>query len=62
MLELGSIGIGFLPGYLLLHQLHRMLIGKAGNVQSIAYNLDDRAAILVNERCNIESIFLGVAL
>jgi hypothetical protein len=34
-----------LPGYLPLYQFYHMLIGKAGDVEAIAHNLDHRPAI-----------------
>ena len=51
-----------LPCNLAFYQLHRVLVWKAGNIQTIAHNLNHRAAILVNQVSNIERIFLRVAL
>jgi hypothetical protein len=51
-----------LPSYLLLYQLNRMLVWKAGNVEPKSHNLDNRSAILVYQVSRIERILLCVRL
>ena len=43
---------------LLLHSLHRLLIGKAGDGEAISHNLQHCLAILVNEMSQVQRVFL----
>ena len=51
-----------LPCYLPFHQFHCMLIGKAGDVQAVAYHFDHRMAVFVYEASNIQGPLFRVTL
>jgi hypothetical protein len=47
----------FLPGYLTFHQLHRMVIRQAQDIQAIPHNLNHCLVILVHQVRNVERPF-----
>jgi len=49
-------------GYLPFHQLHCVLIGKAGNVQAKAYHLYDRMVVFVHQASNVHGPLFRVTL
>ena len=51
-----------LSGYLLLHKLYGLFIGKAGEGDAIAHDLYHASAVLKNEVGEVESVFLSVHL